>query len=109
MFSGPFCHLCEHQGLILPVFSSRPPAARSPGLSTLARKASPNKPLIVIAGGALTTVANALLFDPEIGPNMVVFGLTVSYYGYNGKDGWSAYVVAKRTRLVEWATKMFWE
>jgi len=74
-----------------------------------ARKASPNKPLLVIAGGPLTTVANALLMDPEIAPNMVVFGLTVSYYGYNGKDGWSAYVVANRTHLVEWATKMFWE
>ena len=74
-----------------------------------ARKASPEKPLLVIAGGPLTTVANALLSDPEIAPNMVVFGLTVSSYGYNGKDGWSAYIVAKKARLVEWATGAFWD
>ncbi len=74
-----------------------------------ARKASPDRPLVIVAGGPLTTVANALLTDPGIAPNIIVFGLTVSYYGYNGKDGWSAYVVAKRARLVEWATKQFWE
>ena len=74
-----------------------------------ALKASPQKPLVVIAGGPLTTIANALLIEPDIGKNMVVFSLTVSYYGYNGKDGWSAYVVAKRTQLVEWATRQFWE
>ncbi len=73
-----------------------------------ARKASPEKPLVIVAGGPLTTVANALLTDPDIAPNLVVFGLTVSFYGYNGKDGWSAYIVAKRARLVEWATKTFW-
>ena len=73
-----------------------------------ARKASPERPLVIIAGGPLTTVANALLTDPDIAPHLVVFALTVSYYGYNGKDGWSAYIVAKRTRLVEWATGQFW-
>ncbi len=74
-----------------------------------ARKASPGRPLVVIAGGPLTTVANALLTEPDIAPNVIVFSLTVSFYGYNGKDGWSAYIVAKRTRLVEWATGSFWE
>ena len=74
-----------------------------------ARKASPEKPLVVVAGGPLTTVANALLEDPSIGPRLVVFALAVSSYGYNGKDGWSVYVVAKRTRLVEWATRAFWK
>ena len=74
-----------------------------------ARKASPQKPLLIIAGGALTTVANALLADPDIAPNIVVFGLTVSYYGYNGKDGWSTYIVAKKALLVEWATRSFWD
>ncbi len=74
-----------------------------------ARKASPDRPLLIVVGGALTTVANALLADPEIAPNIVVFGLTVSYYGYNGKDGWSTYIVAKRTRLVEWGTRAFWD
>ena len=74
-----------------------------------ARKASREKPLVIIVGGPLTTVANALLIAPEISENIVVFGLTVSYFGYNGKDAWSAYVVAKKTRLVEWATHHFWE
>ncbi len=74
-----------------------------------ARKASPAKPLVIVVGGALTTVANALLTDPEIAPNIVVFGLTVSYYGYNGKDGWSTYIVAKRAPLVEWGTRSFWD
>ncbi len=74
-----------------------------------ARKAAPDRPLLIVGGGALTTVANALLTDPDIAPNIVVFGLTVSYYGYNGKDGWSTYIVAKRAPLVEWATRSFWD
>ncbi len=74
-----------------------------------ARKASADKPLVIVAGGPLTTVANAILTDPDIADRIIVFGLTVSYYGYNGKDGWSAYIVARRARLVEWATKSFWE
>jgi len=74
-----------------------------------ARKALPDRPLVIVAGGPLTTIANAILTDPDVAGNIVVFGLTVSYYGYNGKDGWSAYIVAKRARLVEWATQSFWE
>ena len=74
-----------------------------------ARRASPEKPLLVVSGGPLTTVANALLTDPDIGRNLIVFNLTVSSNGYNGKDGWSAYIVAKRTQLVDWATGSFWD
>ncbi len=85
------------------------PSAGSRLIVGEARKASPQKPLLIVAGGPLTTVANALLTDPEIAPNVVVFGLAVSYYGYNGKDGWSTYVVANRARLVEWATRSFWD
>lgn len=73
-----------------------------------AKKASPQKPLLVIAGGPLTTVANALLTNPEIGPNLVVFNLTVTG-GYNGKDGWSPYIVMKRTRYVDWGGGSFWD
>jgi hypothetical protein len=73
-----------------------------------ARKASPDKPLLVIAGGPQTTVANALLSDPEIAPNLVVFNLTVTG-GYNGKDAWSPYIVAKRTRYVDWGGGEFWD
>lgn len=74
-----------------------------------AKNASPEKPLLIISGGPLTTVANALLTNPEIAPNLVVFNLTVSSYGYNGKDGWSAYIVAKRTRYVDWGGGQFWD
>ncbi len=56
----------------------------------------------------MSTVANALLTNPEIAPNLVVFNLTVAG-GYNGKDAWSPYVVAKQTRLVDWATGTFWD
>ncbi len=73
-----------------------------------ARKASPDKPLLVIVGGPQTTVANALLTNPEIAPNLVVFNLTVTG-GYNGKDGWSAYIVARRTRSVDWGGGQFWD
>lgn len=74
-----------------------------------AQRATPDKPLLIVAGGPLTTVANALLTNPEIAPNLVVFNLTISSYGYNGKDAWSVYVVAKRTRLVEWGLGDFWD
>ncbi|MBI1176262.1 hypothetical protein GC207_02355 [bacterium] len=73
-----------------------------------ARKSSPDKPLLIISGGPLTTVANALLTNPEIAPNIMVFNLTVNG-GYNGKDGWSPYIVIKKTRYVDWGGGEFWE
>lgn len=76
---------------------------------TEAKKATPEKPLLVIAGGPLTTVANALLSNPEIAPNLIVFNLMVSNYNYNGKDAWSAYVVAKQARYVDWGGGQFWD
>ena len=85
------------------------PTAGSRLIVAEAKKASPEKPLLIVVGGAMTTVANALLTNPEIAPNIVVFGLTVSSYGYNGKDGWSSHIVAKKAPLVEWATRSFWD
>ncbi|MBX3734045.1 MAG: hypothetical protein KF791_15830 [Verrucomicrobiae bacterium] len=73
-----------------------------------AKKATPEKPLLVIAGGPQTTVANALLTHPEIAPNLVVFIRTVTG-GDNGKDGWSAYTVARRTRSVGRGGGAFWD
>jgi hypothetical protein len=73
-----------------------------------AKRASPQKPLLVIAGGPQTTVANALLTNPEIASNLVAFNLTVTG-GYNGKDGWSAYIVAMRARSVDWGGGVFWD
>lgn len=85
------------------------PTAGSRLIVAEARKASPGKPLLIIAGGPLTTVANALLIHPEIASNLVVFNLTTGSYGYNGKDGWSAFIVARRTRYVEWGGGQFWD
>lgn len=85
------------------------PSAGSRLIVREALAASPSRPLVVIAGGPLTTVANAILARPEIAPRLVVFSLTVSSYGYNGKDAWSAWIVARRTRLVDWATGSFWD
>jgi hypothetical protein len=73
-----------------------------------AKKATPEKPLLIIAGGPQTTVANALLTNPEIASRLVVFNLTVSG-GYNGKDAWAAYIVAKKTRSVDWGGGEFWD
>lgn len=85
------------------------PTAGSRLIVAEAKQASPAKPLLIIAGGPQTTIANALLTNPEIAPNLVVFNLTVSNYGYNGKDGWAAYVVAQRTRYVDWGGGQFWD
>jgi hypothetical protein len=84
------------------------PTAGSRLIVAQAQRATPQKPLLVIAGGPQTTVANALLTNPEIAPNMIVFNLTVNG-GYNGKDGWSAYIVAKKTRSVDWGGGDFWD
>jgi hypothetical protein len=74
-----------------------------------AKEASPEKPLLVVVGGPLTTVANALLTNPDIGARLVVFNILVNNYGYNGKDGWAAYIVAKMTRYVDWGGGQFWD
>jgi len=84
------------------------PTAGSRLIVEEAKQASPGKPLLIMSGGPLTTVANALLTNPEIAPNLVVFNLTVAG-GYNGNDAWATYVVAKKTRLVDWATGTFWD
>ena len=85
------------------------PSAGSQLIIEEARKASPDKPLLIVSGGPLTTVANALLLAPDIAPRLVVFNILVSHYGYNGKDGWAAYIVAKQTRYVDWGGRSFWD
>ncbi len=58
-------------------------------------------------------MANALLLAPDIASNLVVFNILVSHYGYNGKDGWAGYLVAKKARYVDWGGRGrgngFWE
>lgn len=80
----------------------------SPGsraIVSAARDAETDKPLLVIVGGPLTTVANAWLMDPGIADRIIVAwidnharGMT----GFNGwSDGWAAYIVLQHLRLVQ--------
>jgi hypothetical protein len=85
------------------------PAERSAGSELIvaeARKAGPERPLVVIAGGPLTTVANAYLTDPGIASRMVV--LAIYPFSINSADSLAAYVVAKRCRLAVWGRDYVW-
>lgn len=80
----------------------------SPGswlIVTEARQAIPEKPLVVVMGGALTVVADAYLLDTSIADNVVVAwigGSTDGMQDYNGwADGWAAYIVLQKLRLVQ--------
>jgi hypothetical protein len=70
-----------------------------------ARKASREKPLVVIMGGPLTVVADAYLLDNTIANNIVVAWLGGSkndMKDYNGGvDSWAAYIVLSRLKLVQ--------
>ncbi|MFC1718513.1 hypothetical protein ACFL6S_32960 [Candidatus Poribacteria bacterium] len=56
--------------------------AASKSLVAEARKASPEKPLVVITGGQLTVVADAWLLDHDIASRVVMAGL----FGAPGRD-----------------------
>ena len=71
-----------------------------------ARRASPEKPLVVIVGGPLGTVAGAYLADPSIADRMVVMMTDID--GYNGSDPWADYVVATRCKLVNFGASPLW-
>ena len=83
---------------------------RSPGSDLIvaeAKKATPEKPLLVFAGGPCTTVANAYLTDPSIGDRMIVFQIDGG--GYNGKDAWSWEIAKRCCRFANWARGYFWK
>lgn len=71
-----------------------------------ARKARPDKPLLVFVGGPLNTVANAVLIDPSIAERMVVF--MTDLRGYNGQDPWANYIVARRCKLINYGAHVWW-
>ncbi len=71
-----------------------------------AKKATPQKPLLVLVGGPLNTVANAYLMDPSIADRMIVF--MTDLRGYNGKDPWANYIVATRCKLVNYGAHIWW-
>lgn len=81
----------------------------NPGIELLlaeARKASAAKPLIVLEGGAPTTIADAILLDPSIADKMVVFG--IYNQDLNGRDTLATFLVAMKCRFVEWGRDYRW-
>ena len=69
-----------------------------------ARDASPERPLVVVMGGPLTSAADAYLIDPSIADRVVVsalFGSFDGFYRWNaGLDRWAAQIVVERLRVV---------
>ncbi|MEX1026999.1 MAG: hypothetical protein WD049_03180 [Candidatus Paceibacterota bacterium] len=65
-----------------------------------AMNASPDKPLVVVVGGAPTTVATALLEKPEIAKRMIVLWLAIPQY--NGQDKWATHVMLQRAPVVHY-------
>jgi hypothetical protein len=73
-----------------------------------ARKATKEKPLVIVAGGQLTSAADAYLMDPSIADKVVVSWLCLRNHDmgqYNGwADPWAAYIVLKKLRLVQFGS-----
>lgn len=65
-------------------------------------KASPEKPLVIITGGQLTSVANACLLDPSIADKVVVMGVFGgTKIDYNAAlDPWAWTIIMSRLRVV---------
>ncbi|MBN1816408.1 MAG: hypothetical protein JW828_03550 [Sedimentisphaerales bacterium] len=82
------------------------PSKGSERIVAEARKATAQKPLLIFVGGPLNTVANALVMDPTIADRIVVF--MTDLVGYNGKDSWANYIVAKRCRLINYGAHVWW-
>jgi hypothetical protein len=72
-----------------------------------AKKASPEKPLLVFAGGSCTTIASAYLTDPSITNRVIVFQIDGG--GYNGSDQWAWDIAMKHFRFANWARGYFWK
>lgn len=71
-----------------------------------ARKATPEKPLLVIVGGPLTTVAQAWLTDKSIATRMIVAGIFT--YKLHPEDSVANYLVAKKLRYLQWGRNYIW-
>jgi hypothetical protein len=76
------------------------PSAGSDLIVNEARKASPEKPLIIVVGGAPTTVATALLQQPAIAKNLMVLWLAIREY--NAKDEWGSHVMLMRSPVIHY-------
>ncbi|MBD3275318.1 MAG: hypothetical protein GF372_08415 [Candidatus Marinimicrobia bacterium] len=67
-----------------------------------ARQASPDQPLVIVAGGQLTAIADAYLQDPSIADKVVVSGIMgVNNRDYNpGLDPWAWTIVVSKFRVL---------
>jgi hypothetical protein len=86
------------------------PFERTPGSALIlaeAGRASPEKPLLVFAGGSCTTIASAFLSEPSITNRVVVFQIDGG--GYNGSDKWAWEITMRHFRFVNWARGYFWD
>jgi hypothetical protein len=72
-----------------------------------ARKATPEKPLLVFVGGSCTTIASAYLTDPSITNRVIVF--QIDGRGYNGSDQWAWDIAMKHFVFANWARGYFWK
>ena len=67
--------------------------------------AIPSRPLVVVAGGPLTDVADAYLLNHAVADRLVVAwlgGTRWDMWDYNGvADAWASYIVLERLRLVQ--------
>jgi len=75
-----------------------------------AKKASAQRPLVVVVGAPLTAEADAYLSDPSIADKVIVAWLGGSdrnMCDYNGwADPWAAYIVLQKMRLVQFPLRM---
>ena len=72
-----------------------------------ARKASPDKPLLIFVGGSCTTVASAYLTDRSIAERVIVF--QIDGRGYNGSHGWAWDITMRQLPFANWARGYFWD
>ncbi|WP_422928529.1 nucleoside hydrolase [Singulisphaera sp. PoT] len=102
--AGPLGYLAEPKSG--KIEDTRPlDSAGSRAVVAEAKKASADKPLVLVMGGPLTVVADAYLLDPTIAESVVVAwtgGRYESMDDYNGWcDPWAAYIAIRKLRLVQ--------
>lgn len=72
-----------------------------------ARKATPGNPLVVFAGGPLTTVATAYLMEPALADRIVILG---TYYRQRPDlDSLALFVVQNKCRFAGWGDGYSWD
>ncbi len=82
---------------------------RTPGSDLMvaeARRATPERPLVIFCGGPCTTVATAYLSDPSIADRLVVFQVDGGVY--NGKNDWAWTICERKLPFANWARGYFW-